>query len=164
MKIKIIQKGYELFTGPFGSVEFANGVSIDHVSRREAERLGSILPIVEINDEGEENGPISIGQTDLDNRDKKAEVKAPLETQETTEGDDDAAETKGEAEDSESDGPEQGVENESAERAKIYTEAELEAIADKDGMSGLREIGNKIDAKGNSIDKLIIKILQKQKG
>lgn len=44
------------------------------------------------------------------------------------------------------------------------TREELEAIADEKGISGLREIGNELGVKSNSIEDLIGKILAAQKG
>ena len=43
-----------------------------------------------------------------------------------------------------------------------YSRAELEEIADKQGLMGLRAIGNGIGAKGRSINELINSILKQQ--
>jgi hypothetical protein len=45
---------------------------------------------------------------------------------------------------------------------KAYTREELEAIADRDGIEGLRPIGNSLHVKSNSIVKLIEAILRAQ--
>lgn len=44
---------------------------------------------------------------------------------------------------------------------QTYSRQQLEAVADKEGMRGLREIGDKFGAKGKSIPELIEKILNK---
>ena len=45
---------------------------------------------------------------------------------------------------------------------KVYSREELEAIADKDGIQGLRDIGNPLNVKATAIDKLIEMILLAQ--
>jgi len=45
MKIRILDKGFANLTGPFGTVEFVDGVSVDEVSAAEAARLGTILSV-----------------------------------------------------------------------------------------------------------------------
>lgn len=45
---------------------------------------------------------------------------------------------------------------------KVWTRGELEAIADKDGLNGLREIGQTLNVKANSIPKIIEAILKAQ--
>ena len=47
---------------------------------------------------------------------------------------------------------------------KVWSLSELEAIADAEGISGLREVGEILDVKGRSIDDLIQTILKKQTG
>lgn len=51
---------------------------------------------------------------------------------------------------------------EDAEQPEIHTRETLEAIADKSGLRGLREIGEKVGVKGKSIPELIKNILNKQ--
>ena len=43
---------------------------------------------------------------------------------------------------------------------KRYTLAELEAIADKDGIKGLRDVGSPLGVRGTSINGLIEEILR----
>lgn len=45
MKIRILDPGFANLTGPFGTVEFVDGVSVEEVSKAEAARLGTILKI-----------------------------------------------------------------------------------------------------------------------
>lgn len=48
MKIKIVQQGWEKFTGTFGVVEFVDGVSVNDVSRTEAQCLAAAVSIVNL--------------------------------------------------------------------------------------------------------------------
>jgi hypothetical protein len=48
--------------------------------------------------------------------------------------------------------------------AKVYTVAELEAIADRDGIVGLRKIGDPLGVKSQGIAKLISLIIEAQGG
>lgn len=45
MKIRMIQAGWEGYTGNFGGVEFADGVSVVDVLSRDASRLANIVQI-----------------------------------------------------------------------------------------------------------------------
>jgi len=45
MKIKIIEPGWAGFTGDFGMVEFADGVSVDDVSKVQAAALAGLIAI-----------------------------------------------------------------------------------------------------------------------
>lgn len=45
MKIRIIEKGFEGFTGDFGSIPFKNGVSTREVTYWEAQRLANIIQV-----------------------------------------------------------------------------------------------------------------------
>jgi hypothetical protein len=45
MKIKFTQPGYESYTGAFGDVEFVDGVSVDDVTDRQAQRIGNLVQI-----------------------------------------------------------------------------------------------------------------------
>lgn len=45
MKIKITQPGWETFTGNFGSIEFADGVSVGEVSQNEASRVAAVVRV-----------------------------------------------------------------------------------------------------------------------
>lgn len=47
MKIKIIEAGYEGFTGQLGIYEFENGITVDDVGRGDAAALGAMLSVVD---------------------------------------------------------------------------------------------------------------------
>lgn len=47
MKIKIIEAGYEGFTGQLGVYEFEDGVTVDDIGRGDAAALGAMLSVVD---------------------------------------------------------------------------------------------------------------------
>ena len=71
MKIKITQAGWAGYTGFLGQVEFADGISIDEVSRADASQLASI---VSVEDAATGRNP-SDAQRILDNADVAAVVE-----------------------------------------------------------------------------------------
>jgi hypothetical protein len=155
MKIKIIAKGYASFSGLFGQVEFKDSVSIDHVSKMEASRLGSIIEIAEVDELGETVRSVGVGHDDVNNRSNAAETLVPAQLAEEV----DAKVKQQEEPKLESIvKPNPTLENE----PKIYSEAELEVIADSEGISGLRSISESLDVKAPSISLLIAKILAAQ--
>ena len=54
------------------------------------------------------------------------------------------------------------TDEEGAKGRPAYTREELEGVADESGISGLREIGNALNARSNSIEGLIDAILSAQ--
>lgn len=128
MKIKITQPGYEQFTGFFGVVEFANGVSVGDVAPIEAQRLASIVQV-----ENEEGHNPSVAQTIIDTyAERMGHATLP-------EADPSTPTTPA---------PE-----------RRYAADELAAVADEDGIKGLRAIAEPLGLKANSIAELIGKIL-----
>lgn len=45
MRIRIVQPGWEAFTGNFGSIEFSDGVSVTEVSNIEASRVAAVVRV-----------------------------------------------------------------------------------------------------------------------
>lgn len=128
MKIKIVQPGWEGFTGNFGSIDFKDGVSVNDVSDMEAARIGAVVRVE--NDEGHDP---SMAQRIIDTYDQPApQGKTTIEAAE-----------------------------EPQPECKFYTAAELEEVADKKGIKGLREIADPLGVKGKSIGELIHEILAK---
>lgn len=141
MKLKIAEPGYDTFNGAFGLVQFENGVSVDHVSMKDAFQLSALIQMVDA-----ETGE-SISMLNGDEADRLATARveyypsvAEVEAQ------------KRMAEKVES--AEQPV-----EVAQAYTREQLESIADKEGIAGLRKIGDALNLKGTSVAKLIDAIL-----
>jgi hypothetical protein len=145
MKIRIDEVGYDKLTGPFGIVEFKDGVSVDDVSRTEINLLSTMVRIVD----AETGVPLGMLYDYDAVVDKPAQIIAPLQTKEEA----DAAALKEAG----------GKPAAPAKKAELkYAQADLEAIADQKGIAGLREIGDTFGAKGTSIAGLIEAILNAQ--
>ena len=132
MKIRIDEVGYEHFTGQLGLVQFVDGISVNEVSVGELNRMSAIIRIV--------------------NADTDKELGAISEYAETSK-----VEFKVE-------GAEEVVAkfvepNEDIPSTTVYTKEQLEALADKEGITGLREIADAMNIKGTSITGLINGIL-----
>lgn len=153
-KIKIVEAGYDKFTGEFGQIEFIDGVSAYPVSERDAARLGAFVRIEKEDGEQAGDNVKHVAGYDLQVEPEQvlrnaAEPKAQVEGDTTPEGTEAAV------------APENGVAAAVVEPKK-YTREELGAIADEHGLEGLREIGNQFGVKAVSIAKLIDLIVEKQ--
>lgn len=69
-KLKIVEPGWETYTGFLSSTEFVNGESVDHTSQREARRLAASIQIIDI----ETGKSPSTSQALLDMKDDPAPV------------------------------------------------------------------------------------------
>jgi len=134
----LTDKGWEGFTGLFGRHEFHNGRSIENLSSPDAALLAAITPVV--TDEGANP---SIVQHVVDNRDAEAPVVKPAQSI--------AKQTD-----------KQKVAEKAAQKVSqlsSITREQLEQVADKQGLKGLREVAAEYGVKANSISDLIEKIL-----
>lgn len=182
MHIKLVEPGFQSYTGLLGEIEFEEGLSVESLSRAQADRIASSIRVETVEGEG-------VGSAhDMLDRSHQAEIAEPLETQEQIDIREDNAETErqlNELAELNADGPVQDgapstlagdltpeapveqeasdapVENAVVEPAK-HTAESLGLIADEKGIQGLREIAEALDVKGNSIAKLIEGILAKQ--
>lgn len=153
MFVKITKKGWAGYTGPLGTAYFENGFA--ELASIEANRIGSITEIVEVDEEGNEIGPVRPSHGMVVTRNMSAPVTAsrralpgkPAEKTEEPEENEDGAEGGG---------------NEETEEATVYTRDELEKIADEKGIGGLREIATPLGLKSTSMADLIEQILDKQ--
>lgn len=145
MKIRLIETGYESLTGMFGEVEFVDGVSVHDVSPVQARFLASIVRIENI--DGTDPGENARFQSafNLEAQSFQLPTLAELE----------AAGKPAEV------GQAQEAQVQ-AQVAEQYTQESLEAIADKGGIAGLREVADPLGVKGTSIAKLIEGILAAQ--
>jgi hypothetical protein len=64
MKIRIVQTGYETFTGLLGDVKFENGLSASDVSEQQAAYIGAMFVIAK--DDEPVDGPIASNKTVVD--------------------------------------------------------------------------------------------------
>jgi hypothetical protein len=155
MKIRITDKGFANLTGLLGQVEFVDGVSVDEVSKAEAARLGTILAIEEV-DTGINPSTTQL-MVDLHHKNleelgiKEAGLRkvVPGEVQASPEVIEQASITTPKA-------PEGVVRS---ELTYDFTADDLAALADKQGIAGLRAFADKYKVNDKSIGGLIAKLL-----
>lgn len=137
-KLRMIQSGWESYTGAFGGIEFQDGQSVEEVPPAVARYIAGIVQIetVETDPSIAPTNP-STTQLVLDSQCTQMPISdLPTMTE------DGAVIT--------SDG------------VIKHTQETLEKIADENGITGLRNIAAKLDVKGKSIAELIKGILNAQ--
>lgn len=155
MKIRITDPGFANLTGLFGTIEFVDGVSVESVSRAEAARLGTILSI-EVEGTGE-NPSTTQQMVDLHNKNteelgiREAGLRKVVqgELQASPEVIEQASITTPKA-------PEGVVRS---ELSYDFTADDLAALADKQGIAGLRAFADQYKVNDKSIGGLIGKLL-----
>jgi hypothetical protein len=135
MKIRLIEPGWTKLTGAFGTTEFKDGVSVEDVSAAEAKHLAGIVQIETL-----EGANPSATQALLEAH------YTPVPVPQMPRADQIAAVQIAKA----------------APGAIAYTNEQLGAIADKEGIKGIRAIAEPLGLKGNSIADLIDKVLAAQ--
>lgn len=142
MKLKITEKGFEHMNGPIAEVMFVDGVSVGDVSEHQAQRIAAAMRCETL-----EGVNPSTAAALLRSMDDRAPVVAEME---------------------------RGVEGEAPKAivevaapvvpvvTTTYTREELEGVADKAGIKGLREIAKPFGVKGTSIKELIDEVLKEQ--
>lgn len=139
MKLRLTQAGFENYTGQMGVVWFENGLSTTDVATIDGIRISAAIGA-----EWEDGSAANVGDMYLNNMDVPAYVgmadqEAPVVSSAPVE-----------------------VPVQPATDATLYTQGQLEAIADEKGIAGLRVIGDTLGAKSTSIVGLIAEILKKQ--
>lgn len=158
-KIKITQDGWAGYTGILGTLEFVNGISTTVPTKVQAAQFGVVMKFAEVDADGNELGQMSANAELVRTKGVAAKVATPMKR---------ASEMPKEVKEPEAaKAPEIKAPNpmpfeKPADPAKVYTAEELEAIADKEGIKGLRKIGTPLGAKNTSIAALIEEILQAQ--
>lgn len=140
MKVKLVEPGWERYTGQFGIYWFVDGVSTTDMSKHDAARIAAVMRI-----ETEDGHNPSVAQSLVDNINTPAphftsnvmQPEAPKDPEQPKVEPDKA--------------PEQPAQ-------KVWTEEELAAVADAKGIKGLREIAEPMGIKGTSIKELIREI------
>ena len=149
MKIKIDEVGYEHFTSFLGVTEFVDGVSVNDVLPRQINLLAAIVRIVDA-ETGVQYGP---GYEFDAVKDLKAVTEDVLLLTEAGQA------SAAKAEQARLEELKQAQADEANGMKKIsYTQADLEDVADKHGIAGLREIAEPLGIKGTSVAKLIEEI------
>lgn len=132
MKIRIVEPGYANFNGVMAGVQFTESVAED-VTARQAALIGNVVRVENVED----------GTNPSDSQ-ALIDIQNTIMTGELERGDRLAM-------------PDPVVE---AQSQKSWTREELEAVADKEGIEGLRKIANPMNIKGTQIAKLINGILR----
>lgn len=148
MKLRITQKGFENYSGQMGMILFKDGVSVYDVKERDALRLSALFNVT-----WETGEYVKVTKVEV-------EPTAPV-GRETY-----LAPTDGKPEEvGGNDGSVQYVESTIVDSevpvkiVKRYTLDELEAIADQEGINGLRKIAGPMGIRGTSINGLIEQIM-----
>lgn len=142
MKLRLTQPGFETYTGQMGVLFFEDGASTADAKPNDARRMAATMLC-----EYEDGTSPSDTQAILDNMDTPAPVFAV-----------------GDAEHDRVANATETVRQMDADKPLTsgYTQEQLGAIADKDGIGGLRKIAEPMGIKGNSITGLIDAILKSQ--
>ena len=179
-KIKLTQSGMTNYSGHLGTVLFENGISVESPSSAEINRLAALTRLETIDDDGKEAGQAGLAAKMAGSRSVPAPVVKPSKRGEAEPYQveknapdiqiggrkkpkpDFIDDTKAELEDLMLDVDVNEAADEAQVSPKIYSQEELEQIADKDGINGLRKIANPLGVKDNSIAGLIKEIVQGQ--
>ena len=146
MKVKIVDPGFAGMTGMMGSVYFENGVS-EEISTAEAERLGCIFAIETLEGLNPSSTQRLIDTNNFSYDEIVAVKSAPPAEQ---------VEEKTEQVEEKPKAP-VGVPADLS-----FSREDLEALADKEGIAGLRNIGSQFGIKCRSISEIIDELLALQ--
>jgi hypothetical protein len=140
MKLRITQPGFETYNGQMGVLFFENGLSTTDVRPQDAVRIAA-----QFTAEWEDGSTASVAQSLLDH------AHATTHTIPKEQNADQAL-------------AQLAADTPAATKPTLgqYTKEGLEAIADKQGIKGLRVIGDALKVKGNSVADLIGDILKAQ--
>lgn len=137
MKVRIVEPALSNYTGTLYQISFTDGVSDRELTAQEASLIGAAMRVENL--DGEQVG----AAVDHMRRHEVSLDKAVEKNADTERAINEATEK----------------EKPAAKEKPSYTREQLEAIADKEGISGLREIADPLGIKGRSINELIGEIL-----
>lgn len=148
---KLLSQGFESFTGDLGNVDFVDGVTHDELDIGQVNRLGSNFILEKVLEDGRsfQVGPCPVGELAIEFM--AALVAKRVDAQEVIAPSVDATDSN-------------DLTDEEPPVGKLYTREQLEAIADKKGIAGLREIAEPLKIKGTSVLKLINALLNVSAG
>lgn len=155
-RIKIVSGIFASYTGPLGAgFEFVDGVSVEALPTLAAQAIAAEGDAYVVDEQGEfvlqDGHTLRVTPGAMPYPDTVTESFYRPETQGVVDESEDHTEVE----------PPQDAVAAPEESASTYTREDLELIADKTGLRGLREIGDKIDVRGKSIPELIERILLK---
>lgn len=145
--LKVVQKGYEGFTGPIGAYDFVDGVSVEKIPLHVRDRLSAAFQMIEVEDDGSDSEALAgVASRLVLDRKLRLERTDPLPRQSAAE---------------------KAAENVRAvvgnEKIKpLYTQAVLEAVASDKGIAGVRELAAVWGVRSKSIPDLIGQIINAQ--
>ncbi|KJZ17409.1 hypothetical protein TW86_03915 [Halomonas sp. S2151] len=140
MKVKIAEPALANYTGILYRIQFLNGESLRELTPAEVSMIGAAMRVTDL--EGNQVGAaVNHGRRNAMTVSKATEVNSKQEAEALSD-----ASPAGKA----------------APATKTYTADELAAIADEQGISGLREIADPLGIKGRSINELIREITEYQ--
>jgi hypothetical protein len=138
-RVKIVQPGFETYNGIIEGAQFNEGSSIESLSQFSAERIGAFMKVVNADNEDE---PLGLGYRMANAKGSGVEPRAPLER---------IVRTK------------TGKTKEAPKKSKLisyeFTKDELELVADKDGIQGLRKVADQYEVRGRSISEIISSLM-----
>lgn len=148
-KLKLVQAGYESYTGPIGPYEFVDGVTVDAVPLVDRDRLAAAFQLHEIDDDGAEQ-PAGVAHRLLAERAEiaAAELAAASTLRRMTEEEkfvEDITQTVG-----------------GTKIRHMHSREALEKIADDGGIQNLRLVAGSWKVRSKSIPALIELILKAQ--
>jgi hypothetical protein len=145
-RIKITQPGWEGFTGDLGVTAFKDGVSVEPVNRRHIAIIGASLSLVSVDEDGVEGENPALQHQMLTNGSMSLPAPTLTALPRATEAEVSKAAPK------------------SADPAAVvfHSKENLETIAEKKGIAGLREIMDPLGVKASSINKAIQVILKEE--
>lgn len=148
-KIKIVQAGWEGYTGHFGLVEFKDGVSVHPVPQMLADQVTGLIACESVPEEGEDSVALGITTRMVGGFTTTA---APLEDSLATQ-----SERERVAE-------ENLIRLRNAKQAslELHSKQQLESIVDSEGLPGLRKIADLWQVRDRAVAPLIEKILKAQ--
>lgn len=148
---RLASEGFKDYTGIFGGVQFENGVTNDALTLRQVNNIGGILVLEKVLSNGDffQVGPHSTDPVSIDYIRHLAE-ETSIAYEATLVVNKDAYVSVD---------PITLVETPVVSNAK-YTREELELIADKTGISGLREISDSYGIKARSVAEIINALLE----
>lgn len=144
-RLKIVQKGYDGYSGPIGAYEFEDGISLEMIPLNQRDMLSAAFQMVEIDEDGGEQDA-SVAARMLRDRENAIEATDSLDRQ----TDDEKLEENVRAV--------IGGEKIPA----LYTEKALEGLASAKGIAGVRIVAEVWDVRSKAIPTLIQMILRAQ--
>lgn len=134
-RVKIIAKGFEGYNGIIEGVEFKDGTSVEPLSQFSAERVGAFMKVVDADTEQ----PLGLGYRMANARGQGVEPREALQKIERTK--------TGKKKES--------IKAKAKEVHYDFTKEDLEKVADKEGIGGLRKVAEQYDVRGRSIAEII---------